>query len=232
MNCFIRAVLPLMVTLCFFSCNNGVQENTHAQGRVRASVISTGSGNVRCSVVVEGPGGDSLSGAVVSVMDVGNKISSLTYDPSVCAYQVVLEEQAGTTYTFEINTILSETSITIDVPYTAVLTKPNITIFQDEEGDSVLNGQSLKNNLASQIAWSSCGDGVIYQISIKTALTIVYMVSTNANTYTFPAGSIPAGNYAVEVMAQKIYGDPLYKTKNYYSVSTTAGMVLSFNVNN
>ena len=58
-------------------------------------------------------------------------------------------------YTFEINSILLDKPYIIKVPYTKITKNPEITVFQDSNGNSVLNGESLTTGLPIQIAWTS-----------------------------------------------------------------------------
>ncbi|GHV82367.1 hypothetical protein AGMMS49991_09250 [Spirochaetia bacterium] len=155
-----RIFLFSIVVIYLCSCQNSTQETPGTNMRVRTSVVSTGTGSVRCIVTVEGPDGDSVSGAVVTVSDTANRVTFLQYDSSACVYGETIEEAADTTYTFEINSILQHDAAVIKVPYTTISAKPQITVFQDENGNSVLGGQSLAYNALMQIAWSSSGENI------------------------------------------------------------------------
>jgi hypothetical protein len=224
--------LVLLAGVCLLlSCTDAAQDGATVKVRPRASVTGTGTGSVRCAVWVEGPAGDSLTGAVVTVRNGANQVTLLAYDAAQCAYTATVEETArDAAYTFEVSSILLDTPMTLKVPYTALTQKPGVTVFQDVSGASVLNGQGLGAGQPVQIAWTSCGEGAAYQVTVKTALTAVYSVSTNAKTVTLPAGAIPAGNYTLEIIAQKIYGDPYFKEAVYYSLSATKSAALSFHV--
>jgi hypothetical protein len=180
---------------------------------------------------VEGPDGNSVSGALVTVSDETNKATILTYDSNACAYGADMEEpEADMTYTVELVTMLLDSPITREIPYSGLSKKPDVTVFQDASGNSVLNGQGLSGNAHFQIAWASCGTGVVYQLAVKAALKTVYATSTNAETVTIPAGDIPTGIYTLEISAQRIYGDPYFKEADYCSLSSSKSMGLSFHV--
>jgi hypothetical protein len=222
----------LIPAICFlfFSCDNSSQENV--QPRVRAVLKSTGSGGVKATVFVEGPDGNSLSGAMVNIKDKRNALLQLGYDSVTCSYTGILEELSGeSSYNVEVATILSSKNIHLTVPYSKLSDAPNITIFQDAAGNSVLHGQSIESNQPVQIGWAGSGEGVVYQVTIRTALKTVYSTSTNANTVTVPAGAIPPGAYLLELSAQKIHGDAFFISSSYYSLSFINAPLVSCNVN-
>ncbi len=54
--------------------------------RVRTLIESTGTADAEISVIVEGPDGNAVSGAVVLVRDSANTISILPFDYETCSY--------------------------------------------------------------------------------------------------------------------------------------------------
>ena len=219
--------LLLAVCFVFFSCT----EEETVSVRVRAALKATGTGSVRASVFVEGPGGNSLSGAVVTVKDGRNQILQLSYDSAACSYNGLTEELPGlTNYTVEVATILSPKNKTLTVPYSKIEEAPEVIVFQDAAGNSALHGQALKSNQPLQIGWSGSKDAAVYEAAIRTALKTIYSVSTNANTVTVPANTIPAGSYLLEISAQKIYGDIYFKSSSFCSVSYINSSLVSCDV--
>ena len=226
----IRRAGILLLLCCFFSCVDSGQPGSELS--VRTMVTASGSGSVQCTVYLEGSTGDSVSGALVILRDEANRATMLSYDSKTCAYGASVEEPAAdTTYTIEITSMLLDYPLVQKIPYSAITKKPNITVFQDAAGNSVLNGKELSKTAPLQIAWASCGTGIVYQLSVKTALKTIYAVSSNAETVTIPADTIPAGSYTLEILAQKIYGDPYFKYADYCSMSSSKSSALSFNVN-
>jgi hypothetical protein len=156
----------------------------------------------------------------------------LSYDSNTCTYGTAVEEQGGETmYTIEVATILLDNPIVQKVPYSELSRRPDITVFQDAAGHSVLNGQAISKETPLQIAWTSCGTGIVYQLTVKTTIKTIYAISSNAETVTIPADIIPSGLYTLEILAQKIYGDPYFKEADYCSTSSSKSMGISFNVN-
>ncbi len=232
MNWYLKAGCIFFVLLLFAMCENPAQESSQARSRVRAAFRSGGNNVIKASVFVEGPDGNSLSGAVVTVTDNRNSMQQLNYNSSSCSYDGVLEEVTGdTAYILEVLSILSDDVIRLSIPYSKPENAPNVIVFQDANGNSVLNGQPILKGQAIQIGWANCGEDVVYQLTLRTSLENVYVVSSNACTVTIPAGTIPAGAYILEITAQKIYGDMYYRSFPYYSASTISAPMLSFYVN-
>ncbi|MDR2899897.1 MAG: hypothetical protein LBV20_00050 [Treponema sp.] len=221
--------IAFLLISMFLGCNNPAQTTANVP-RIRAVVESLGNGSVQFTAHAEGPDGNALTGAAVLVRDAANQITMLHFDSETFSYIGTGGETTGeTNYSFEVSSVLSNEPVTLSVPYTPVLIKPAVTIFRDAVGSSVLAGQVLSRSSDIQIAWNSCGNEITYLIQVKTALQTVYAVSTNALTITIPKDTIPAGFYSLEIMAQKIYGDPTFRDNPYYSISALQGSGLSFN---
>jgi hypothetical protein len=227
-----KHLLLFTLVLLFASCGNPAQD-TFVQPQVRAVFRpSNGANTVQARVFIEGPDGNAVSGAVVIVRDGRNAITHLEYNSSAQSYNGVLEEPLDNSiYVVEVSTVLSESIITLTVPYSRVTNAPNVTVFQDSSGSSVLNGQPLAASMPIQIGWADSGDGIVYQLTIRTALRTVYAVSTEARTVTIPANTVPSGVYLLEITAQKIHGDLHFRSAPYYSVSFITAPMVSFNVN-
>jgi hypothetical protein len=215
--------------LLFFSCNN---QANNIQPNVRAALRATGTGSIKATVFVEGIDGNSLSGAIVNIRDNCNAILQLNYDSVACSYTGLIEELPGESiYQIEVKSIIAKENIILQIPYSKLSTAPDIIIFQDMLGNSVLSGQSIESAQPIQIGWNGSGDGVIYQVTIRTALKIVYATSTNDHSIILTAGSIPTGNYYLEVSSQKVHGDVYFKTSPYYSLSFINASQVSCDVN-
>ena len=221
-------ILAVIVCLLVFSCDT----QGDIKPNVRAALKSTGTGSIRATVFVEGADGNSLSGAVVTIKDKRNAIVQLNYDSAACSYNGLMEEFPGeSSYNVEVATILSKEKITLTVPYLRLSSAPEVIVFQDMAGNSVLHGQAIDSNQPVQIGWSGSGEGVTYQVTVRTALKTVYAVATNAHNVTVPAGSIPAGSYLLEISAQKVYGDAYFRNSPFYSLSYINASLVSCDVN-
>ena len=203
---------------------------TNNNVNIRCSIVPSTSGYIKCSAFIEGPSGDNVSGALINVTDSYKQVSQLLYDTGSSSYSARIEENTDT-YNFEITSVLLHGTKHIHVPYTMILKSPGVTVFQDSNGNSVLSGQNLDRGLPVQIAWSNCGADVSYQLAVKTALRTVYAVTTNAETIIIPENLLPMGTYTLTISAQKIHGDPLFKTADYYSLSNSTTVGLGFYVN-
>jgi len=221
-------LFAVIAGLLLFSC--AAPEDV--KPNIRAVLKATGTGSIRATVFVEGSDGNSLSGAVVTIRDKRNAILQLNYDSVACSYNGLMEEFPGeSSYNVDVGTVLSKNKITLTVPYLRLLNAPEVIIFQDMAGNSVLHGQSINSAQPVQIGWSGSGEGVVYQVTIRTALRAVYAVSTNSLNITVPADSIPAGSYILDVSAQKVYGDAYFRNSQYYSLSYINASLVSCDVN-
>jgi len=129
-------LLPVFFILVT-SCSNSVEEV--AVPKVRAAFRNTGSETVQARVFIEGADGNAVTGAVVTVKDGDNPPVQLDYNQASLSYTGILEEpNSDTVYTAEVSTILSGNIISLKAPYTKVKTAPNVTVFQDSQGNSVL----------------------------------------------------------------------------------------------
>ncbi|MCL2558428.1 MAG: hypothetical protein FWE09_08110, partial [Treponema sp.] len=226
-----RAALWAMLCLPLWGCGNPAQE-APAGPRVRADFRHNGSGAIQARVFIEGPNGNAVSAAVVTVRDARNAVTHLDYAPSSLSYSGIIEEPEGySVYTVEVSTILSPEVIRLEVPYSRPVGAPHVTVFQDSAGNSVLNGQQLDSSKAVQIGWADGGEGATYRVAIRTALKTVYAVTTQARTVTLPANAIPTGSYLLEIVAQNTYGDVYFRDAPYYSASSVQAPLVSCNVN-
>lgn len=97
-------------------------------------------------------------------------------------------------------------------------------------GNSVLSGKSINSQSAVSCAWNSLGNGIVYQVNIKTALNRIWTGSTSACNIEIPKGTLTAGKtYYLYLTAQKICGDP-YFSLPYYSFSSITSPAVTFYV--
>jgi hypothetical protein len=225
----LHVLASLFSAFLFTACQDTVEDET-VKPSVRASFVKLNGSDtaVKATVFVEGPDGNALSGAVVIVKDGRNTMTQLAYESASCSYNGTLEEiTGGTTYVVEVASVLSDGIIKLNIPYSAPEGPPRVTVFQDSDGNSVLRGQNLSANRQVQIGWADVGEGVVYQVAVKTALKTVYAVLTDACTVTVPSGNFQPGAYLLEITAQKIYGDVFFRTAPYYSASFAASPMVS-----
>ncbi len=211
--------------------NSSMTSDPNRDIEVRAVLESEVSNTGDLYVYVEGADGNELTGAVVLVSDSQNRVKKLSFNPDEYCYNSPIPLASDGTYTIRVDSQAADEAVILEVPHTILNVKPVLTSFQDADGNSVLSGQDLASNSEFQTAWNSTGSGVVYQVSIKTALRTIYSVSTEACNIIIPASTIPAGtNYYFDIVAQKIYGDPFFITDNFYSVSVIRSASVAFNV--
>ena len=95
-------IYGLLISL-FVSCTNNLPE-TNTAINVRASIVP-GTGYLRCLVFIEGPDGNTVTGALVNVSNSLNQVTQLTYDIGRNAYTARIEVE-NDTFTFQIASIL------------------------------------------------------------------------------------------------------------------------------
>jgi len=197
----------------------------------RISVDATSGGLLHFTVQVEGVNGNAATGIFVMVKDTVNRTQILRLNTDNYCYTGSMQDIGNINlYTVILSSNYLKNDISVDVPYLRFQNKPAITMFRDEFGSSVLSGMSLNENKDVQVAWSSCGENTVYQINIRTSLQNIYTTTTDDLTVTIPGGALKQGSYLINIKAQKISGDPLFKDYNYYSVTTENSMDIAFNV--
>ena len=80
-------IIPIFLSVLIFlsGCTNPGSDAV-VLPRIRASLNSTGSGSIKAAVYAEGPDGNALTGALVTVSDSRNVVYQLGYDSASCSY--------------------------------------------------------------------------------------------------------------------------------------------------
>jgi len=229
---FFSILFLIFITIILHNgCKNDLS-NIQIQIRVRASFRSSAADTIQAKVYVEGPDGNAVSAAVVTVKNNLNMVTQFDYNSSTYSYNANLEEPLDSSnYIVEVSTVLSGDIISLIVPYSKLTNMPNVTVFQDAAGNSALHGQSLTSTQPIQIGWAESGEGVVYRVTLKTMLRTVYAVSTEARTVTLSPNTLPSGSYLLEISAQKTHGDIYFRSAPYSSVSFLSAPMVSCNVN-
>ena len=199
----------------------------------RISIVSQNSDIADVTVELEGNDGNLVSGAVVLVSNSVNGVLKCAYDSSTGAYHGRYPIPADGLFNIYINSVLSSI-LTYNIVHQQITTKPVITVFEDSGGASVLLGQRLTSVRDIQLGWVPCGEGIVYQVTVKDALRTLYQASTEGLTHIIPGGTLmatPGGQiYYIQITAQQISGDPFFLRSSYYSAVIQPGETLSFNV--
>jgi len=236
-NCF-RLFVFIVFTL-FLSCStdesNDEINNTPTFPAIfpRVSIVSQNTNIADVNVEIEGLDGNLVSGAVVLVSNSVNGVNKCSYDPATWSYNGKYPIPADGLINIIINSILSPVPVTYSIFHRQIINKPIINVFEDSSGASVLLGMALDFLNEVQIGWTSCGEGIVYHISIKSSLQTLYEASTESLTHFISGGKFaisPGQIYYLQVNAQRIIGDPLFQKNNYYSAAIRTGDIISFNV--
>lgn len=173
-------------------------------------------------VILEGEDGNCIDGAFVAIRSDGNDYSILDYNSENRCYYDKFDFGSLENIVFVIDSILLKEKKEIEVPHFQLVKKPLLTVFADEEGNSVLQGKKVNPEKEIQIAWNFPIEDCTYKVSISTSVDTIYEVSTKSMTVFIPKNVLENGKYYfLKVEAQKIKGDILFEKENYYSVSVT-----------
>jgi len=224
----IRSFLLTLVALCFMSsCAQGVSSKTN----VRTTIVSSAAGQAAVSVVVEGSGGNALTGSLVQIKDSSNSVTNLVFDSDTCAYKGNVNVLSDGLFCVTVQSILLDAEYSRYITHTQIADKPQIVEFRDATGNSVLSGASLRNDEIIQVSWTSDAQDTQYTLSFRTATAIYYSVTTTAKTIQIPANAFSVGrNYYLEIKAQRIRGDPMFKTSDYCSIANSGSSSVSFSI--
>lgn len=223
--CAVCALLPFLV----LSCTYNTSTLPSASLRIRTIMESSGNTDVGVQVFLENSDGNAVSGALVQVRTATNTITRLPFDPQKNCYTAPVPSSQEDQIHISVSSALLEGEQTFNIPHVQIQTTPTVSVLQDALGNSMLNGQNLNSAEEIQVGWDSVLDGAIYIVTAKTALDTLYSVSTESTQIIIPANTLEAGqNCFVQIEAQKIFGDPLFKTVDYYSVSVQSGANMGF----
>ncbi|HCM26081.1 MAG: hypothetical protein A2Z96_05720 [Spirochaetes bacterium GWB1_48_6] len=223
---------PFLLAIILVSCAGAGTDAVRDESgvRIRTRIESEKTKVADILVYVEGADGDQVTGAVVVVRNSANDVVLLPFDPVRYCYAGSIAIAEEENFSISVDSILLADSIDYSIPHVRITEEPVLAQFRDSSGRSVLAGENLDGGEEIQVAWSSRIPGSVYQVSARTALETVYSVSTEAPQVVIPAGTFASGSsYYLQIQAQKIFGDPLFRVADYYSVATFPGSSHVFN---
>lgn len=219
-------VILLFISILFFSCEPYAKNK---KINTRVSVQSLKNENYEIRVFVEGLDGQIITGASVILINENNQITHIPFNTNEWCYFSKINITNDEIFKLYVNSILLENPMEMKIPCSPLKNKPIITSIQDSSGTSVFLGNNPSGSKDIQVTWDSCGDDITYYATIKNALSTVYATSTEQNQFIIPAGSLePKTNYYATVQAQKIGGDSIFKTYNYYFISVIESSQVGF----
>jgi len=229
-------ILFFILLMLFSSCEEPKKEEEKIETVLifpRISIVSQNTNIADVTVEIEGYDGNLVSGAVVLVSNNSNGILKCNYDFYTGSYFCKYPIPANGIINVSIDSILSSYTLNYTIPHRQIVSKPVINVFEDSDGCSVLMGMPVDFLRTVQIGWTSSGEGIVYQITIRSALQTLYQASTESLTHIIPGGIVdvsPGQIYYIQINAQRIIGDPFFKTSRIYSAAIRTGDTISFNV--
>lgn len=220
----------LLFSIMIISCSNGINDTRKNDNSlsVRCYVKSDINKGINFSVSLENGEGQIVNGAFIMVSNSEGIASILNFDNSLQAYTGTIDGLVKDLYLINIKSNLLEKDYTVEIPHERLTEKPVILAFSDSDGNDVLKGNTLNKDSKIQLAWSSCGENVNYQIVIKNSSGTKWASSENKNSIIIPESVLSEGVYYLVISAQKSFGDLYFETASYYSVSNISSSTVSF----
>ena len=215
-------LLILFVSLSFlfllFSCKQNDFDTKIAVRTIIESTSSTTDASIR--VFAEGKDGNLLTGALVVVKNSKNNALVLSFDPDTFCYTGSMPAPEDGEFYFSVKSALSSERKEYSIRHQKLTTSADLQEMKDAEGNSALSGQKLQVTNPVQIVWNAVVPNAVYQVQVSDSFDVLYAVSTKETQCIIPADTFTAGNYFVSIITQSIFGDPLFISSSYYSVSS------------
>lgn len=223
------SIFLLFFVFLIFSCKSQTEEKV-----INEKIsVKTGTDNVsEIKVILEGKDGNCVDGAFVAIKSSENDYSVIDYDGTQHCYYSNIEIVTENEILFVIDSVLLPERNEVSVPYTKLSEKPVITVFSDEEGNSILKGQHVKSSSELQLSWNYPIEDCVYKVSISSSAEVVYAVSTKSMTVYIPEGTLqPNKIYFAKIQVQKSSGDITFEKEGYYSVCVKDSENIQFSTN-
>ncbi|MDR1239696.1 MAG: hypothetical protein LBK27_06255 [Treponema sp.] len=236
---YAAAVFSLVFHCLFVSCGGSASADPGYSVPIgpfifpRISVFSQDSPNAEATVEIEDNSGRLINGAVVLLYNTANSVKRLEYDNSTGYFRGNYPIPEDGKLFFSIKSKMAGETLTYQINHRQIFSKPSITILEDSEGNSAMHGLQIDPRLNIQIAWTSSGEDIIYQVLVKDVVNLLYETSTESLNVFIPSGTLrvqTGTTYNVQIIAQRIYGDPFLIRENYYSASLLSGTRVNFSV--
>lgn len=207
--------LILITLLC--CCSLEEAEDPLTVPGIRTIVEHSNSDRYKVYVFLEGNDGQSVTGALVYLVNNNNTHSLLQYDFTEGCYTLEPDYLESGTYNIVVKSRAFKESRE-EIVFSRVSESPTIEILQDSIGNNALTGDYLTKNRDISISWEGIENTTSYTLSIFISGSLVNTIVTTENNYIL-SGLDKSGSYSISIKAQAINGDPLFIEKSYYTVS-------------
>ena len=223
-----RKVLFFAIIFCIFIC--ACQKDVGPQVHVRTEIKSEKSNNYAdISVFVEGYDGNAINGAMVFIGTNMNSFARASFNQTEYCYKLNCKIPNDNIFNFSVSSTLLENNYAYSITHIHLKKSPNITDFRDSNGNSILNGESISATSDAQLSWDAVSNKAVYIVTIKTALENIYYQSTGNCNIIIPKNTLKdKTTYFLQIEAQHIDGDLLFKTADYCSVSRSTSKDFMF----
>lgn len=224
-----RIYIVLLFFLMIFSSCSLAYEQKEKGLTARVSVETDKTKKSEIKVYVETLDGQISTGASVVIVDESNQVTHVPFNTQEWCHSTEIVLPDSDFFRICISSVLLENIKEIVIPYSVLEQIPTVIGIQDSDGVSAFLGGNPNNSKDIQVEWISCGDDVVYYVTVKDSLGTVYSVSTEQTHIIIPASTLKSEqNYYVTVQAQKINGDPLFQNVCYYSLATCQSSQVGF----
>lgn len=159
------------------------------------------------------------------VRNMANETSLFSFDPGSYCYSGSIGIAPVEDLAFSVDSLRFSEPCVFSIPHRRISDGPALLQFRDASGHSVLSGEELDAGEDILIAWSSVAAPAVYKIMIRIAAETSCRITAEATEVILPAGILEAGSACyLRLDFQRIFGDPLFKAADYYSVATREGV--------
>jgi len=219
------AALAILSIICLSSCGSD-----RRQGRIRAEFAHSFGYALDVGVALEGSDGRSLDAASVILRCPDSSVLLLDYDSDSCRYEGSISYPPSGTYRMTASSLGLDGDLALEIPFTALTSKPTIRDIQDSGGSSAISGDSLSADMPIAMSAAPVAGADRYRLSVYSGGGAAFSASSLQPTIVVPPTSLQPGSYSACVEARTISGDPLLKKEDFYSASASSSSLFAFNV--
>ncbi len=191
---------------------------------VRISIISDSVAPPAVKVFVEGPDGNALTGAMVTLRSPDGTAEIVGFNSDEGCYIGSAGSRRSGIWEAEVRSVLSDKETKYAVEHRVLSDSAAITQVMDANGHTGSSAAALDAQTDIAVAWNEVSGATAYQITTAKGTSLVYAGTSSAAAHIIPAGSLPAtSSLLIMVSARWQAGDPLYETANYCSASSADG---------
>ncbi|QEN04432.1 hypothetical protein EW093_06880 [Thiospirochaeta perfilievii] len=199
--------------------------------KIRSVLEVSTTSEIKAKVYLEGVNGQAINGALVYILTPYNQMNLLDFDYDIGCYTAFLGSPITGTYSIAVESRAYK-DLTREIDFVNLGEDLDFILIQDDSGHDALYGQDISLNGKLSITWDILNNISLYQVKVTKPDGTVYEVSTIENSVLLDNSVLDVkGNYSIQLLAQYIYGDPLFQSFDYYAVNELYSSRFYFEVN-